>query len=617
VRFRELTELLYQTGIRAFVQVGPGSLTGFADDTLAGRDFLTVATASAKRDGVAQLRRTAAALWAEGLSPRFERFDMSGNVKATVRYSTSSADPSHSTRHLSPTGSVRLKLGEPLVRLTGAVPPIRVGGGRAAISTAGHAALAEFDALLAETSAAAESVVTALAQSANRAQPVGLSPIVPAPLAAPLEIRVEREFSLATMPDIADHCLFIQPEGWPDPTDRFPIVPMTTLLEIMGDAALELARDRLVIGFEQVRAMRWLAVAPPTRTVVRAAIVDGGGDGDGDRPGTKRARVTIEGYASGSVLLSERYPAPPAPDQTPLSQRRPPLVGARELYEQRWMFHGPRFAGVARVDALAADGIAGAVLSLPARGALLDSVGQLIGHWMQVVPTVGQTVFPTGIDAVRLYGPPPPSGRPLDCVARIRGLTESEMRADAEVRGEDGRVWGRIEGWTTRRFATDEAILATKLHPERNALSWLAPGGWNVAFERWPDTASRELIMRLYLNAAERAEYERLPPLSQRRWLLGRIAVKDAVRRSLWEHGAGPVFPAELTVAESADGVEARGPLRAPPVSLAVSPDGAGRACAVAVAGPRRWFSIQADHGDAVVVTEHGRVVRLAVQADT
>ena len=90
------------------------------------------------------------------------------------------------------------------------------------------------------------------------------------------------------------------------------------------------------------------------------------------------------------MLLSERYPAPPAPDRTPLRDRRRPVVSARELYEQRWMFHGPRFAGVARVDALAADGIAGAVLALPARGALLDSVGQLIGHWMQVVPTVAQ-----------------------------------------------------------------------------------------------------------------------------------------------------------------------------------------------------------------------------------
>lgn len=66
VRFRQLTELLHDTGFRAFVQVGPGSLTGFIEDTLSGRDFLTVATATPKRDGLAQLRRAAASLWAEG-----------------------------------------------------------------------------------------------------------------------------------------------------------------------------------------------------------------------------------------------------------------------------------------------------------------------------------------------------------------------------------------------------------------------------------------------------------------------------------------------------------------------------------------------------------------------
>src|SRR5262249_16689337 len=73
VRFRQLTELLHDAGIRAFVQVARGSLTGFADDPLGGREFLAIATATPKRDGLGQLRRAAAALWAEGLSPDLAR----------------------------------------------------------------------------------------------------------------------------------------------------------------------------------------------------------------------------------------------------------------------------------------------------------------------------------------------------------------------------------------------------------------------------------------------------------------------------------------------------------------------------------------------------------------
>ena len=325
-------------------------------------------------------------------------------------------------------------------------------------------------------------------------------------------------------------------------------------------------------------------------------------------------RVTIDGYAAGQVLLSDRYPPAPAPDGAPLRGQRPAPVPASELYTRGWMFHGPRFAGITSVGALADDGIIGTVTSLPARGALLDGVGQLIGHWMQVSHTTDQDVLPARIGAVRRYGPQPPAGQPLDCTVRIRQVTETEMRADAELRTAGGQVWCRIDGWVTRRFATDDAIWKVKMGPGSNTLSWAAPGGWNVLRERWPDTASREMIMRRHLNAAERAEYERLSPLHQRRWLLGRIAVKDAVRRVLWERGAGPVYPCELTVSEAADGIRVRGPFRAPPVSLALTrPDSPGRPCAVAIAGrPGAQFSIEAHPDGAVLVTEHGRATRLA-----
>ena len=568
VRFRQLTELLYERGIRAFVQVGPGSLTSFAGDTLDGRDHLVVATAAPLRDGLAQLRRAAAALWAEGLSPRF------GPV-AVPRPAARAAGPS----------TMRLNLGGSLVRLAGAVQPVTIGDGLPAGLAASGPVLSELNALLAETTRVAKTIVESASAPAA----------APAPPARP---PAEREFSLAIMPEIADHCICPQAEGWPDDSDLFPVVPMTTMLEIMGDAALALVPGRVVVGFEQVRAMRWLAVAPPTRAAVRAV-----------RDGADRVRVSIEAYASGYVLLSAGYPAAPAPDETPLRERRPAPVTARALYDDRWMFHGPRFAGVADIAAVGSDGITGSVLSMAARGALLDSAGQLMGHWMQVSYTVDQTVLPTGIGAVRHYGPQPPVGQPLGFTAWIREVTDTEMRADAELRTSDGRVWCRIENWTTRRFAVDDAIWRLNSHPESNTLAQLAAGGWTIVRERWPDTASRELIMRRYLNAVERAEYQRFNPLEQRRWLLGRIAVKDAVRRWLWDRGAGALYPAELTVAETEAGIGVLGPFRAPPVSLAVSgPGSPGRPCAVATTeAGYAGFSIDIDDNGRVLVTKPGQ----------
>jgi phosphopantetheinyl transferase len=54
--------------------------------------------------------------------------------------------------------------------------------------------------------------------------------------------------------------------------------------------------------------------------------------------------------------------------------------------------------------------------------------------------------------------------------------------------------------------------------------------------------------MRNQLGGIERKQYDRHPPRGKRQWLLGRIAVKDAVRRWLWDSGAGDIYPAEIQV---------------------------------------------------------------------
>lgn len=90
--------------------------------------------------------------------------------------------------------------------------------------------------------------------------------------------------------------------------------------------------------------------------------------------------------------------------------------------------------------------------------------------------------------------------------------------------------------------------------------------------------------MRRYLGAAERAEYSRRNPRAARHWLLGRIAVKDAVRQWLWDAGAGPVYPVEITVGNDETGRPwVAGPFaQAPQVSLAHT----GSLAAALVGGP-------------------------------
>ncbi|MFF3541644.1 beta-ketoacyl synthase N-terminal-like domain-containing protein [Streptomyces platensis] len=619
VRFQELTRRLYETGVRAFVQVGAGSLTGFVSDTLHGQDHLAVAAADPRRDGPAQLRRLAAALWTEGLTPRWDRLAPARGSAQTRERATDRAGDQARDRVTGPAvvpegagAAIRLDLDSPLVRLGGATPGVPVlapadppppptptpapspeggggGGGGGALPYPRPSVVEPvrqaLDAILAETRAATRTVAAALAaadaRSTAAAAPRTASaldtaaaaanaattphptapppPTPPTPLARPAPTqpptapttvtphptphRTLRHLSLETLPYVRDHCVYLQPEGWPEPADRFPVVPMTTLLELAAEAAREVCPGGLVTGYSGVRALRWLAVAPPVGLAVSATP-----EGDG------RVRVSLGDYAAVTVHLAARHPAPPPPDPAGLTDGRPAPVSAEALYRDRWMFHGPGFAGVHEVSTLAADGIRGTLRALPAPGALLDAAGQLLGHWMQLKLSGDRLVFPASLDRVLLYGPPPRAGALLAATARIREVSSGSVRGEVELCGADGRVWARLEGWTYRRFGADERVWPMKFTPEVCGIGEPRPGGWCLARRRWSDPASQELVMRRYLGAAERARYEGCAPRARAPWLLGRIAAKDAVRELLWESGAGPVFPAEIQIGTDGHG---------------------------------------------------------------
>ncbi|GAA2585216.1 beta-ketoacyl synthase N-terminal-like domain-containing protein [Actinomadura fulvescens] len=545
VRFSELIEELYGAGVRAFVQVGPGSLTGFVGDRLGDRDHLAMAANVPKRTGLAQLERVVASLWAEGYgtAPQDEGTLGQGSAHGT---------------------GMRLDLGTPLVRLDGAVPPLNVSAsvgtglgtglfppGASPLADAGPV-MAELDALLRDATESAQVVLDALHTGTGR------PPAEPRPRVT--ELTTSRVFSLEAMPYLIDHCVIPQPADWPEASDRFPVVPLTTLLEVMAEAARELFPELVVIGFEDVRAVRWVIADPPTTADIEAALV-----GPGDVPDVRKVRVVIKGHTEGTALLAAGHPKPPPPDRTPLTGEEPPVVSAERFYAERWMFHGPLYQGVTEISALARDGLRAALTSLPTPGALMDSAGHLCGHWIQVYGDRDQTVFPVGIERVTWYAPLPPAGARLDVTVWNRTVSDTTIRCDAELVRPDGTVWGRVDGWTTHRFFTDEPVWRMRLTPEFSAIGEPQSGDWCLARRRWDGTASRDLLMRQYLCAAERVEYQALTPREQEPWLLGRIAAKDAVRHWLWGKGHGPLFPAEVTVRVDGSGrPEAAGPFDQP-----------------------------------------------------
>jgi acyl transferase domain-containing protein/phosphopantetheinyl transferase len=566
VRFGPLIRRMQEAGIRVFVQVGTGSLPGFVEDTLesVGTPHLALSANVPRRSGLQQLRRVAAALWTVGAAPAF------GRLSGSRAQPEASAQPRPTPRPTGPDGSARLRLGAPMIRDLGmrldspTRPPATVPGTAepAVAWPAGDPVLEEYSALLADLAGAATDVLTAARPEVVPAAPAvarhepPTAPDAPpaAPPTGPRSRTSTRTLSLDTDPELADHSLLQAPADRPV-AERFPVVPLTATVELLIAAAAELVPERTVIGVRGVRALRPLAVDPQVDLVIEATEKEGAGE-------VSVVTVVISGHGTGStrepyaratVLLAADYPAPPALREPALIAERPPPIDATALYADRWMFHGPAYQGVTRLSGLAEDGVRGTVTALPAPGSLLDAAGQLLGYWVATQSDNG-LVLPATVGAISFYAPPPAVGAQFDTVVHVRSVAPEEVVADLDLRAADGSLWCHITGWTDRRLQGDARTIEAFRHPARAVLAQRQDDGWWLLAEPWTDPVARDLTCRQYLTQAERADHDSRNPRAARRWLLGRIVAKDAVRSWLWDHGGGPLFPAQIVIGNDAAG---------------------------------------------------------------
>ncbi|WP_262062727.1 beta-ketoacyl synthase N-terminal-like domain-containing protein [Streptomyces sp. STR69] len=526
VRFRQLVEAMYDAGHRAFVQVGTGQLGSLIDATLGGRDHLVVAANSPHRSGLAQLRRVAVALWAAGatvdpltLAPQKPA---RRQERPPVRLDLDGALVSLDAPSLV---KLRAELRTPLPTSAAASPLDAL--------TDRFPAAAELHALMRETADTAAQLLTA-----GSRRTVATLPAPPRqPPAPPREWQTTVHVSPESMPYLMDHCFFPQRPDWPDVADRWPVVPATTIVQHIIEAAERTAPGMRAVAVHDARFDRWLTATPSVDVPVRVVTEASG-----------RLAVSFGPHARGVVELAPAHAPspPPRPRPDPVSERVPDHT-ASHLYDERWMFHGPAFQGVTELTAIGDRHVRGVITTPPAPGSLLDNVGQILGYWIMSTRTERTVVFPVGMREMRFYGPHPRPGTEVECLVRITSLTDTALEADVQLTV-DGVVWAELTGWQDRRFDNDPQTRPVERFPERNTLSEARPGGRTLLNERWPDLASRDLIMRNSLSSMERSQYAEHPPRGRRQWLLGRIALKDAVRQWLWDHGEGPVFPAEIRV---------------------------------------------------------------------
>jgi len=311
---------------------------------------------------------------------------------------------------------------------------------------------------------------------------------------------------------------------------------------LMMEAAQALRPERVVVCVRNVSAFKWLVVEPECEIVIHARPLE-----------EDWVEVEMEGIARAEVQLAAAYPSAPTAEPVELTGSRPAPIAARTLYDDRWMFHGPRYQGVVELGPLGDDGVHGVLEKVSGPGALLDNAGQLFGYWVMATQEEDRLAMPRRIEQMSFYGPEPEQGARLECDVQIRYLEDRDVVADLQLTRE-GALWCSIEGWTDHRFDSDARMWDVMLHPEVNLLAEREHEDYFVFDDTQWRAPSRDWLARRYLCQAERQSMRDSGPRRAREWLNGRIAAKDAVRYALWQQEQRPIFPIEITLEHDDDG---------------------------------------------------------------
>lgn len=374
-----------------------------------------------------------------------------------------------------------------------------------------------------------------------------------------------------------EHDLFLHDHAVVDPQsgkaieNRMAILPMAFILEAVAETGVCLLPELGLIGIERAAALRWIDFHDTSTIGLelsgRLASVD---------PETGVHRVTVELLANGKLsasataLLAPAYREDIRFELPELSNARPWTLAAQDIYRLRHMFHGPRFQCVSSLALLGDEGLVGEI-TVPHKNSLfasteaptllldpivLDGVVQLVAMW---VIAHGAFLMPAKIGKLELYGPSPPPGTavPVRIAIRAVDLQGRTVRADAEIEDGAGNVWFRLEGIHEWLYQYSPRLQQTQRLPWRHHLAELLslpelPPESVCALVARADLrhANLEWLARLYLTQEEWLVFEQWPTLhKQVRWLMGRIAAKDAARIYLAGlEGREMLHPARLAI---------------------------------------------------------------------
>lgn len=547
VRFSDTIRAMADDGVGVFVEVGPGGkLASFAEQILKGRDALVMASNLESQPGLQQLLSLMAMLYVNGKATPEKLF--AGRKVASVDFSTLEMPK--------PFG-VFLDNSIPRLRATPELVEVLTGGGAqgwAGPSPGAQSAPPSPEGRGLEDPYPEYRPFFTEIVEVSESHFVGLSRL------NVHEDRFLQDHILSGA--VSDH----------EHLKGLACVPLMVSLEIMAEAAAVVAKSIDVRAIEDVRTFDWIALDHEEVVLeVRAAQEDDG-------------RVFAEIFNHGKLVVSAHYEF--GVQALQLTEALPDIQYRDEPY--RWsgeyemysagMFHGPIFQTVRRIKGWSEQGIDaelsraglegffrdGETPRLVLNPALMDSLNQLTAFWLaqQIGPDFNN--FPTSVERMEFHAP---------CPQDVDGLHSRARKSPSRTGAGDGH-WDfecyqgdqlliRIKNLQNIFFEVPNAFYQCRMSPLNG---WLgAPtsdGAWQLAHLPMEFCGkSNGMFLRALaygsLDAEERHEWRALngSPVSKARWLFDRLCVKEAVRYAIYQQTGELLYPSDIHVSVTEQGV--------------------------------------------------------------
>lgn len=594
VRFTETVRAMYRDGVRVFVEVGPrGNLSAFVNDILSGEPALAVPLNRVHRSGLSQLVFALAQLAAHGVKMNPARlFEVRGCTRIGGPVAKMSARSHIFPPSTPPMKIAKIPMPAAPAAVAPLVSPAASGLSLPMLPPGAALELGEDDlaavvdsyfGTLNEALVAHSQLMAALVDGDGvplPAAPEPVSPVAvdpaPTPLLTEIVEHVQGEklvalgrYNVEEHIFLKDHALGRGQVSLADRAlDGFAIMPLTMSLTILAEAARALLPGKVVTGLKDIRANKWVSFENGARNVrvtatmkVRGAVTEVHASLREDDPNDPRLAFKPP-MNEAIILLADAYPPAPQAPKFDLQGEKPCGWKGSEIYPDR-LFHGPMFQGITSIDRWGENGVTGTVMVLPRNelirsepdplfamdGIFLDTVGGVLGLWGAFDKYDGYVFLPFRIQGVQWYQPLMQPGARFD--VHLEVVKRGDMSASADIYAYDrhGRVVLGIQGWEDRDFYvtpglhkltheplryqfSEEIPLPADMGLPADAVACASPESLPKDFFTSGHRVWEHVLSMIVLSREERAFFRAMKVNDQRKaeWVLGRTAVKDAVR---------------------------------------------------------------------------------------